>query len=82
MLNPMDSQPLTLQQVADHFNVSVRTVRRWESAGLETYQMGRHVLTSREAIGRFARNRSIAGPHISKPSADFAHLNSQRQYPG
>ena len=79
MQNPMDSQPLTLQQVADHFQVSVRTVRRWEAAGLETYQMGRHVLTSREAIGRFAKSRSLATPHVSSPSADIERLQQCRR---
>lgn len=78
MQNPMDSQPLTLRQVADHFNVSLRTVRRWEAAGLETYQMGHYVLTSREAIARFAKSRFVATPHVCSPTADIERLCRRR----
>lgn len=47
---PDEAEYLTRQQVADLFQVSVLTVKRWEGRMLTAYQVGRGVRYRRDEV--------------------------------
>jgi len=64
--NPVHSQAqlpelLTLEQVAEHLQVSVKTVRRWIDAGdLVAHRIGRGLRVSKADLQAFIRLRRCA----------------------
>lgn len=53
---PFPDELLKLKQVANHFSVSTRTVRRWIDAGeLVACRIGRTIRIRREDLERFIR---------------------------
>jgi hypothetical protein len=67
-------QPATVREIADHFTVTQRTVRRWMVRGLEHAQVGGKIFTTWEAVARFATDRHTPAAAVITPSADYRRL--------
>ncbi len=79
--------PLSVKDVARHFNVHPKTVRDWFADGLDHYRLGDRVFTSWAALERYARKSTANdfdlefvgrfGERTEK--ADFAIVNPDEE---
>lgn len=87
----MSTEPIYLDQVAEHFGVAIRTVHSWirrKNRPLQSWKVGGRVFTTREAISRFVKPNqldapeSLPGPRAaasaSKADLDRRDENSRR----
>ncbi len=57
---------MTLETLATRLNVSVATVRRWQSQGMKTTKVGRQTFTNMECVNAFLNHDKTTNATIQR----------------
>lgn len=67
MIDAFSNDKLTLEQVAEQFNLTTQTINNWRKRGLPTISIGRTVYTTKTKVNEFLNQTRNEKRPVGRP---------------